>query len=108
MRDTAGDPTAIVAPFGQVTSLTLDPNGYLASITNPAAEVTQFEYTEDGLMTEMKDAKLALYEFDYDDLGRLTRDDDPAGGFQTLTRVESTEGTRSPTPPQRAGSRPTR
>ena len=35
-RDALGQPTAIVAPFGQRTALTLDGNGYLASITNPA------------------------------------------------------------------------
>ena len=35
-RDGNGNPTAIVAPFGQRTTLTVDGNGWLASATNPA------------------------------------------------------------------------
>jgi YD repeat-containing protein len=35
-RDGSGHPTAIVAPGGQRTTLTVDPNGYLASVTHPS------------------------------------------------------------------------
>ena len=45
-RDTSGNPTAIVGPYGQRTTLALDANGYLARITNPAGETTTFQYTE--------------------------------------------------------------
>jgi YD repeat-containing protein len=54
-RDSAGNATAIVSPYGQRTNLILNANGYLASITNPAGEPHQFSYTADGLLTNMTD-----------------------------------------------------
>ena len=36
----------------------------------------------------MRDPKNQEYRFQYDAQGRLTRDEDPASGFQTLTRTE--------------------
>lgn len=48
-RELAGEPTGIKTPFGQLTALTLDPNGYLASVTNPAGEVYGFVYSMSGL-----------------------------------------------------------
>ncbi len=50
-RNARGEPTAIVAPFGQRTALTLDANGYFAGIANPAGETSRFTYTPDGLLT---------------------------------------------------------
>jgi len=44
-RDTTGNPTAIVGPYGQRTALTLDANGYIATITNPANESSQMSYS---------------------------------------------------------------
>jgi RHS repeat-associated protein len=89
-----GQPTAIVAPRGQRTSLSLDANGFLASIGNDlAGETTTFDYTPGGLLTLMTDARGHDYVFDYDDdpeeanLGRLERADDPEGGFQTFART---------------------
>ena len=91
-RDSAGNPVAIVSPFGQRTTFTLDANGYLASITNPASETLQFTYTADGLMTSMTDAKGNLYRYFYDSAGLLVRDEDPAGGFKTLSRTNLSNG----------------
>ena len=88
-RDSSGNPTGITGPYGQTTTFTLDANGYLASIANPAGETTEFTYTADGLLTSMRDARNANYTFWYDTLGRLIRDDDPVGGFKTLSRAES-------------------
>ena len=42
-----GDRTAIVAPFGQRTTPSLDSNGYLASITDPAGDANQYSYSPD-------------------------------------------------------------
>ncbi|PYN29994.1 MAG: hypothetical protein DMD98_19800, partial [Candidatus Rokuibacteriota bacterium] len=50
-RDTGGNPTAIVSPFGQRTTLTADANGYLSRVANPAGEAVQMAYTADGLLT---------------------------------------------------------
>jgi len=87
-RDQGGNPTGITGPYGQTTTFTLDANGYLGSITNPAGETTDFTYTAEGLLTAMRDARHATHTFWYDTLGRLIRDDDPVGGFKTLSRTE--------------------
>jgi RHS repeat-associated protein len=90
-RNGAGEPTAIIAPFGQRTELTVDSLGWLSSITNPAGEVITVTHDSLGLLESMKDPRGFEYTFAYDSIGRLERDDDPAGGFQTLARLE-TEG----------------
>ena len=84
-------PTAIVGPYGQQTTLTLDANGYLTSITNPASESIQLASTSGGLLTSLTDARGNTHHFTYDALGRLTRDDDPAGGFKTLARADASQ-----------------
>ena len=86
-RDGGGNPTAIVATFGQRTTLGVDANGYLASIANPAGETTRFTYGPDGLLLTMTNPRNYEYSFTYDTLGRLTRDEDPAGGLSTLWRT---------------------
>lgn len=65
-------PTAIRAPDGQRTLLTLDANGYLASVTNPAGESTGFTSTPGGLLTALTTPRGDLHQFAYDALGRLT------------------------------------
>jgi RHS repeat-associated protein len=88
-RNASGQPTAIVAPFGQRTTLTLNASGYLAIIANPAGETTQCGYTTDGLLTSFTDHRGNVSTMTYDAQGRLTRDDNPAGGFITLARTDS-------------------
>jgi len=85
-RDGAGQPTAIVAPFGQRTALRLDASGDLDRITHPTGAAVTFTYRLDGLMETMVDARQQTYQFTYDAQGRLLRDGDPAGGAQELTR----------------------
>jgi YD repeat-containing protein len=87
-RSVSGDPVAIIAPFGQRTSLTLDANGYLSSITNPANEVNQFVYTSTGLLTQKTDPRGNVHTMSYDANGLLIHDADPAGGFSALSRVD--------------------
>jgi RHS repeat-associated protein len=91
-RDTVGKPLAIVSPFGQKTSLQINPNGYLSAVCNPAHDTTRFTYTNDGLMTSLTDPKLNSHYFEYDSTGRLRIDIDPAGGFTQLERTELTNG----------------
>ena len=86
-RDSAGRPTAIVAPDGQRTMLTVDANGYLATVANPAGEAHRFASTSDGLLQTMTTPRNQTYRFTFDALGRLTRDEDPAGGVKTLDRA---------------------
>jgi RHS repeat-associated protein len=91
-RDTQGVATAIVGPFGDRTELEQDANGWLERIENPAGEAHVMVSREDGLLTSFTTPRSQTYAFEYDAKGRLVRDDDPAGGFQTLERTESATG----------------
>ena len=91
-RDGAGVPLAVVSPFGQRTTITLDNHGLAASTTNPATEVVQLHHDSTGLLDTLVDANGSRHRFAYDSLGRLIRDDDPDGGFKTLSRSSSDSG----------------
>lgn len=90
-RDGA-NPTAIVAPDGQRTILSLDSNGYLASITNPAGHSHSMTYTADGLLTAFTNPRGQRSRFIYDDLGRLTRDENAANGYWSLAHQATLTG----------------
>ncbi|AUX41281.1 uncharacterized protein SOCE26_026910 [Sorangium cellulosum] len=91
-RDASGAATAILAPAGQTTSLAMDAEGYLWTLTNPASETTTLEYYPGtGLLMSMLEPLGRLHEFGYDE-GRLIRDDDPADGFKTLSRTDTSSG----------------
>jgi YD repeat-containing protein len=85
-HDGAGNPTAIIGPYGQVTTLDVDANGFLAGITNPAGESVQMTSDADGLLSSYTDPRGKTSTFSYDSLGRLTLDAAPAGASQTLAR----------------------
>ena len=84
-----GVPSAIIAPGGQRTALSLDPNGYLKTVANPASETTTLTHDSGGLLRALRTPRQQDYFFDYDPLGRLTTDDDPAGGMKTLVRTDA-------------------
>jgi len=83
-RDGNGNPTAIIAPGGQTTSLGVS-NGNLASLTKPGGNALAFGYNDRGLLTSLTDLRGGLHTFTYDGSGLLVKDDDPAGGSTTLT-----------------------
>jgi RHS repeat-associated protein len=87
-RDGVGEPTAIVAPFGQRTTIALDGNGYLATLTNPANEAVTLGHTPDGLLTLIADGKGNEKHYGYDGRGRLESAEDPRGGTKTLARAD--------------------
>ena len=89
-RDAGGNLTALVGPFGQRTTLTVDADKYLATVKNPANEQTTLVYTPDGLLTSVTNPRTNTWLINYDELGRLTNDLDPAGGFKRLSRVDTT------------------
>jgi len=91
-RDDSDTPLAIVASDGQRTTLTLDDNGYLNSVTNPAGEVYQMHYTTDGLLTELIDPRSHKSVYQYDELGLFLEDTDAAGGGWTVARTDHPEG----------------
>ncbi|MFN8495852.1 MAG: RHS repeat-associated core domain-containing protein [Caldilineaceae bacterium] len=93
-RDADGSPTAIVAPFGQRTTLGLNAAGYLATIANPANEAYQFSYTTAGLLTATTDPRGSSFRYTYDDSGLLIKAEDPVGGYKTLARTRFENGYR--------------
>ncbi len=91
-RDANGNPTAIIAPFGQRTELTLNENGYLATVSNPAGETHEFTYhDEGGLLATFKKPRGNTSKYTYDDLGLLVKSEDPAGGFKELVRTKDND-----------------
>ncbi len=90
-RSAFGAPAAIVGPFGQSTTLTLN-GDRLATVASPAGEAIQLGYSGGGLLTSVTGPKGDAYTFTYDALGRLIGAEDPAGGSTTLVRTETTTG----------------
>jgi len=91
-RDDAGYPVAIVAPFGQTTSLAVDADGYLDSVANPAGEAHTIAYANGGLLTRFEDPLGAASAYEYDPMGRLTRAEDADGVYVEIERVEADTG----------------
>jgi RHS repeat-associated protein len=91
-RDAQRRPTALVAPFGQRTALSVDNTGYLVSLTNPANESYVMEYTADGLMTRKTDARNGQSTYVHNARGRLIEARDAVGNAQLFSRVELGDG----------------
>src|SRR5438132_4234644 len=90
----AGNPSAIVAPFGQRTTLAVQGDGYLSRVTNPAGEAVQLTYNSGnaaGLLATLTDPRGHVHRYLYDAMGRLVRDENPAGGVTTLARTDLTD-----------------
>lgn len=77
-RDGAGNPTAIVAPGGQQSVLTVGSNGFLSSITT-AAGTTSLEIDDRGLLRELGEPGGGRHRFTYTTEGRLLSDENEAG-----------------------------
>jgi RHS repeat-associated protein len=90
-RDGSGEATAIVAPGGQRTGLTVDATG-LRVVTDPAGKTTKLTYDDAGRLEELIDRRNGRHAFGYDPAGRLIRDEAPTGKAQTLSRTETDEG----------------
>ena len=84
--------TAIVAPGGQRTALSMSAEGWLVRAANSAAEAHAMNSTADGLLQRFIDPLGNIHNFTYDVLGRLIRDEDPAGGSTSLARTEQANG----------------
>lgn len=91
-RNSSEVPTAIVAPFGQKTTLAIDTNGYLSQVTDPLGRVTKLSASSNGLLASLTDPKGKVYPYLYDTHGNLARHSDPAGGFISLARTDTATG----------------
>ena len=91
-RDAAtGELAAAVAPDGQRTTFSLDPQGRIESSTDPAGRTLSFSYTTDGLLTGKTYPSLESWVYEYDALGRISKSTNPVGGFTSYARTD-TEG----------------
>jgi RHS repeat-associated protein len=82
--------TAIVAPNGQRTGLTMSADGYLVAVDEPGGAHREFTYDSGGLLQTYKKPNQATSSFTYDQMGRLVHEDMPGGGSWTLTRTGPT------------------
>ncbi|HXU62344.1 MAG TPA: RHS repeat-associated core domain-containing protein, partial [Polyangia bacterium] len=90
-RDSGERATAIVAPSGQRTVLTMGGDGYLASVLTPGGASRSFSYSN-GLLTTETDEAGGLHQFAYDDSGRLLSDTGSAGDSWTLSSQRVASG----------------
>jgi RHS repeat-associated protein len=88
-RDAAGQPLAIVAPFGQRTTLGVGSDGFLASIADPAGRSWALGYERAGLLTSFARPGGATSRMQYAADGRLIRDENADGGVKTLARTDT-------------------
>jgi len=97
VRDAStGVATAIIAPNGQRTELTMT-DGYLSDIDEPGGAHRSFTYYDGGLLKTYAKPNNASWSFKYDELGRLVHEDMPEGGSWALSRTGPT--TQDPTAP---------
>src|SRR5690349_16795417 len=95
-RDGSGRATAIVAPGGIRTALSIRPaDGWLGSITAPGTPAVTLDYFgTDGLLKTLTDPLGKQAAFTYDGAGRLATDRDKRGKTQSFDRVATPTGFR--------------
>ncbi|MBK8010302.1 MAG: RHS repeat protein [Deltaproteobacteria bacterium] len=86
-RDAVGTPTAIVAPTGERTELSVNNEGLLASVVEPGGGRYEMTYDDRRLLSAFRYPEGATSTFEYDDEGRLTKDESSRGRVQTLSRA---------------------
>jgi RHS repeat-associated protein len=89
---TTEQPTAIVAPFAQTTTLAVDANGFLSQVTDPLGKSSVLVNSPTGLLSSRTDQNGNMFSYTYDPNGRLAKDADPVGGFTQLNRVDASSG----------------
>ncbi|MEW6279042.1 MAG: RHS repeat-associated core domain-containing protein, partial [Candidatus Eremiobacterota bacterium] len=93
-RDSNGNFTGVVGPYGQRLTVTTNPDGYMTSATTPGGRTTQYGYTPDGLLNSVIDPNgnpPQITEYDLDS-GRVIQETDSGGGFVKMDRVELPDG----------------
>ncbi|MBU0677524.1 MAG: hypothetical protein KJ626_05350 [Verrucomicrobia bacterium] len=87
-RETDGEPTKIIGPYGQQTGITLDDNGYLYELVDPMKSTNRLYHDEGGLLTNVISRRGNEFHITYDDEGRVTEVSGPDGQTNTYTRTE--------------------
>ena len=87
-----GEPTAITAPDGQITQLTVDQHQRLVSVADPAGDAYSMAYDEtSGQLTSYTDPRGHADQYTYDARGFLTKNVNAGGGGWTLVRTGSSD-----------------
>jgi RHS repeat-associated protein len=93
-RNASEQPTAIVSPYAQTTTLAVDSNGFLSQVTDPLGKSQTFVNTSVGLLASRTDANGNTFDYAYDGNGGVSKDADPLGGYVTANRTDATSGFR--------------
>ncbi|HEY5959590.1 MAG TPA: RHS repeat-associated core domain-containing protein [Polyangiaceae bacterium] len=91
-RDTSGNATAVIGPYGQRTGFALDGSGNLASIVDALKRQTTITWDPRQLIGAVNSPKSKATTYRYDVNGRLTNTSDPTGIGETLKRSELANG----------------
>ncbi|MBT6842838.1 MAG: hypothetical protein HOA17_03450 [Candidatus Melainabacteria bacterium] len=89
---TGKDLEAIVSSYGLQTSVSLDDNGYINSVTNPESETYSMSYSKQGLLSTFTNPRGYSSSMSYDAKGRLVKDENAEGGFWSLLRTGKKRG----------------
>jgi RHS repeat-associated protein len=91
-RDSSGNPTGVVSPFGVMTTLALGGDGYLGTVTGPVGATYQMTY-QSGLLSVIQfptGSPTKQSTKTYDSLGRVLTSTDAAGHALTFSRAPDT------------------
>jgi YD repeat-containing protein len=89
-RDSSGEASAIVGPYGERTELAMNGDGWLSEVSRADGAHSFFTYQDaGGLLATMIDPRSGSHSFTFDADGRLASDTDAANKTQTLTRTRS-------------------
>jgi RHS repeat-associated protein len=90
----AGKVVSITSPYGQVTDIDTDTNGFISSITNPASESYAMSYSSSGSLLTFEKPNNVISTMTYDGDGKLLSDSSSAGSSTTLSKSLITNGYR--------------
>lgn len=93
-RNSAGRPTGILGPDGELTQLATDSQGFLAAATTPGNATNSFNYSSGGLLTGVTTATGQNYAMTYDGDGRLVEVIEPGSQNTILLREQFDGGFR--------------
>lgn len=82
-----GNAVTVTSPYGQSTELTLDNNGFLASLVNPLNETWLFQHNSYGLLLAKTKPQGQTSQITYDEFGFVKEDLGHGGDFLRVLRL---------------------
>ncbi len=87
-RGEAGQPTAIVGPYGVRTRVEVNAEGFVSRLRDALDQSVTLEYAPGGLLTRLLDERNGEHAYAYEN-GRLVSDRDPSGVEQRLAQSQA-------------------